>query len=79
MLVAVNKLGGQMLSPKFEYDDVAIKSDTWHWMAGQRFEINLRSCDITGHENYLSGLEIAGIIIDLLENKRFKDKGIERI
>ena len=30
-------------------------------------------------ENYLSGLEIAGIIIELLEDKRFKDKGIEKI
>ncbi len=30
-------------------------------------------------ENYLSGLKIAGIIIELLENKRFKDKGIEKI
>ena len=30
-------------------------------------------------DNYLSGLEIAGIIIDLLENKRFKDKGIEKV
>ena len=30
-------------------------------------------------ENYLSGLEIAGIIIELLEDKRFKDKGIEKV
>lgn len=30
-------------------------------------------------ENYLSGLEIAGIIIELLEDKRFKEKGIEKI
>lgn len=30
-------------------------------------------------DNYLSGLKIAGIIIELLENKRFKDKGIEKI
>ena len=30
-------------------------------------------------ENYLSGLEIAGIIIELLEDKRFKEKGIEKV
>ena len=34
---------------------------------------------ICASENYLSGLEIAGIIIELLEDKRFKDKGIEKI
>ncbi len=34
---------------------------------------------ICASENYLSGLEIAGIIIELLEDKRFKDKGIEKV
>lgn len=30
-------------------------------------------------DNYLSGLEIAVIIREILENKRFKNEGVERI
>ena len=34
MLVAINKLGGQMLSPKFENGDVAIKVTSGNALSG---------------------------------------------
>ena len=51
---------------------MAIKSDKWQYMVvrdilivnkcvikkGKRFEISIQSCDITGHKNYLFGLEV---------------------